>query len=179
METKRGRELTREELQTINLARKREFGSRYQLQPALDNREGDSIFFLLKNELDKTLAVGKIQDIKITFKNRVCLIPCFSTVIALQKHLGYGRLIMNAIKMYGEKQEKTIVGFCETSILPFYQQCDWEVLSPEDNRFLYVDINGNVIPNIVPGEVIFTRGKDKLMEQILNGDDKTAGVYRN
>ena len=68
METKRGRELTREELQTINLARKREFGSRYQLQPALDNREGDSIFFLLKNELDKTLAVGKIQDIKITFK---------------------------------------------------------------------------------------------------------------
>lgn len=175
--TKLGKELTEDELAIINVARKEVFGSEDLIDPAPGSLNWEAVFFILRDDANKIVAFVKLHLIKVVFQGITYPVFCISTLVSLVQGKGYGCQMLDEIKTYLAKQEKTALLFCETKLLPFYQKCGIEILPKEKNQFYYIVKNGKPVgPNIVPGEVIFVRGKDGLMERVLGSGDKRVGV---
>lgn len=181
IEGKKGKDLTQEELASINLGRRMMLGSKYDIDPKPGDDDFQADFFLLRDEAGKIAAFGKIEEIEVVHGGNHYPVLKFSTLVSFDKGRGHGKMVMAEIERYVKTQDKTAFGFCETSLIPFYKKCGLEVLSPKDNRFYYLDADGKPIVNhnIVPGEVIVVRGKDGLMEMVLSGRDKRVGVYKS
>ena len=115
---------------------------------------------------------------KVIFRDKTGPVYCVSTLISLETGKGFGCKVLAEIRNYLSSQKKTAFLFCETELLPFYRKCGLEILAKGDNQFYFIEKNGRPIvdPNIVPGEVVFIRGKDSLMERILASADKGVGV---
>lgn len=181
IERKKGGDLSREELSVINLGRRSKLGSKYDLDPRPGDDDFEADFFLLKDDFDRILAFAKLEEIEILFSGRYYPIMKFSMLVSPDGGKGYGKKVMREVEKYVETQDKTALGFCETTLVPFYKKCGFEVLSFVDNQFYYLDKEGKPIAdsNIVPGEVIVIRGKDGLMEKVLAGRNKRVGVYKS
>lgn len=177
-EIKNGKALSAEELLTINSGQRREFGLVDTVEPFSEPINPEALFVIVKNDFGQILAFGKLHEIGLVFHSLTYPILCISTLVSLDKGKGYGRILMKEIVSYLNKQRKTAVGFCETKLLPFYEKCGVEFLANDDNHFFYLLKNGETItdPKIVPGEVIFVRGKDGFMDIVLASADKRVGV---
>ena len=105
-----GRDITTEQLEAINLLRKKEFDSKKDI-----SFEPDNLLFLLTNPSDKLLCVGKLEELPVQFQEKTHIVFCVSTVIATTKGKGYGTLLMQEIKKFAGEKSKTLIGFCETS----------------------------------------------------------------
>lgn len=159
-------ELTDSELQIINKYRIIEFNTSELIGRPRGRGHSNALFLLLVDN-DKILAFGKIEELNFTFQKEVESIHKVSTIISIHKGKGHGRILMEAVKKYSIESGKSLVGFCETTLLPFYRKCGFDILSSSMNKFVYVDRAGKIIPNIVPGEVFYLKGKDQLMSRIL------------
>lgn len=178
IDVKQGLDLTKEELKLINLYREREFGSNAKINPHTNAKEGASLFFMLKDQTNEILAFGKVEELSINFQNADYGVLCFSTVVSTQKGRGYGRLLVEELKKFASAKGKTLIGFCETQLLPFYRKCGLKILSVDENNFVYVDSQGNIIPNIVPGEVVYFNAGDDIMNKIISASDKTVKILK-
>src|SRR5687767_5114703 len=133
--TKFGRELSDDEIKEINFHRQRVFHSNDPISPSPENKDWNNLFFLMKNHSGELLSFGRLHSLKLSLSNEDLEVLCFSMVVSTKKGQGYGRLIMDSIKRYGQEQGRTIIGFCETDLLPFYRKCNWKILKPKDNHF--------------------------------------------
>ena len=178
IQIKAGTDLTADELEVINSGRKMAFGAEDKIEPRLDDKNRETRFFLLKNSGENILAFGKLHLMKVVFQTQAYPVYCISTLVSLEMDKGYGKKLMKGIESYLVDKTMTAFAFCETDLLPFYRKCGLEILAKENNQFYYIEKNGKAITNlnIVPGEVVFIRGKDSLMERILASADKGVGV---
>lgn len=176
---KTGKDLSQKELEAINHHRQSVFGTNDPYVPMPDNKDWSNRFILIKNCSDELLSFGRIHPIKLSHVDGTYTVNCFTGVVSTRPGQGYGKLVIDEMKKIADASGKTVIGFCETDLLPFYRKCGYEVLSPEDNQFVYVDERGVIIPKIVPGEVIYYPGKDGIIEKILNSSDKTVRVRKN
>lgn len=173
-----GRALSGSTLEIINTYRVREFHSRTTLNKN-DPEVSTSLFFLLYSKFNhRLLAFGKLRRIPIVVQGKKEKIICISTVIAIQKGKGLGRLLMSSVKKYLLKTNKPALGFCETELLPFYKKCGFTLIEPKLNNFVYMNKRHQVIPNIVPGEVFyFSPSRSELVDLISDGKTQ-IGILR-
>lgn len=188
IQIKLGKDLTVKELEAINEYRLKEFKSKTLINPRKDNENWKAQFFLLYTDEYVLKAFGKLSDIQIALNptgdrvsrpvgSRVYDVPCISTIIATEKGCGFGKQLVQGMIEYVKKTGKTAIGFCETGLLGFYEKCGFGIAPAIDNHFVYQDKEGNVLPNIVPGEVIYVSGSDDLMDKILTSQEQ-VGVFR-
>lgn len=177
-EIKTGGKLTTGELTQINGHRVIEFQSKELIDPAKVQKDAEDLFFLLKEKGNKLLAFGRLENLEIYFQGKPYQVFCVSTVVATEKGRGYGSMILEEIKKFSIEKGKTLLGFCETSLLPFYRKCGFYILSPEDNKFVYAKENGEIIPDFVPGEVFYIDGGEKILARVLEARDKTVKILR-
>lgn len=173
---KKGRELNQEEWGVINRLRRVEFGAVEDLTP--DESEEEENWLFLKATTGEVLAIGRLSELRVRFEDKEEELLFFSTVIASKKGKGYGRRMMEAIKERGQREGRTVIGFCETDLLPFYEAVGFEIVKAKDNRFVYIDAAGKELKKIVPGEVIYSPGRDGFMERVLSSKSKRVEVYR-
>ena len=178
VEVKTGKNLTKKELESINLYRIKEFHSKKAISLSRETKDWLNLFFFLKDNHDKLLSFGIVEDLEINFQGKSYDVLCVSTVVATQKNLGYGKMLMEKTKEYASGKGKTLIGFCEGSLLPFYQKCGFKILNEEENKFVYIDPHGEVIHNIVPGEVFYISGIDEVIDKVISVVDKTVKVPR-
>src|SRR5688572_28971951 len=156
---KLGKDLTKEELDLINFHRQKAFGHDDPYTPSPENKDWNNVFVLVKDDLGELLSFGRLHSIELRLSSgEMREVYCFASVVSTKQKMGYGKLVMDEIKKYVEETGITVIGFCETDLIPFYRKCGYQVLSPEDNQFVYVDEKGDIIPGIVPGEVIYYSG---------------------
>lgn len=177
-EVKTGEELSPWELTQINRYRIWEFQSKTMIDPSKVKKDAEDLFFLLKEKGNKLLAFGRLENLEMYFRGKPYQVFCVSTVVATEKGRGYGSIILEEIKKFSMKKGKTLLGFCETSLLPFYRKCGFYILSPEDNKFVYAKENGEIIPDFVPGEVFYIDGGEKILARVLEARDKTVKILR-
>lgn len=167
------------DLAQINTFRSEEFGIASSSDLSCYNEGKTSLFFLLKDDGGKLLAFALLEDLLLRFQKELPSVLCVSTVIATQKGKKFGVHILSEVQKFAKEKGKTLLGFCETDMIPYYRKCGFTILSNEDNQFMYCDEKGNHIPNIVPGEVFYLDGNDRIMETILSSSDKRVFVLRN
>lgn len=173
-----GQELSPSDLAQINSYRVQEFQSKSAIDPSKDAKDAVDIFFLLEEDDHNLLAFGRLGNLEIYFNGEQSSVLCVSTVVATEKNHGYGSKLLEEIKRFAKEKDKTLLGFCETPLLPFYRKCGFQILTPEDNKFVYADEKGEIIPDVVPGEVFYVDGTDKVIGRVLQATDKTVKVLR-
>ncbi len=176
---KPGKLLTKQELKEINSHRQRVFQSDDPISINYNSQDRTNLFILVKDNTGHLLSFAKVHPLNLHFAGQIHPVHGFSTIVSTQTGKGYGKLAIEGIKKLVRQTNRTAIGFCETALLPFYRNCGLEILTPQDNQFVYVNALGKIIPGIVPGEVIYIRGKDQVMEKILNSTDKTVKIPRD
>ncbi len=172
------RKIDAEDVVTINHFRLQEFGIDTSINQNNTKEEQNSLFFLLKDDDRTLLAFALLEELPLRFHTESLLVLCVSTVIATQRGNNYGIQVLMKVQQYAKEKGRTVLGFCETDLIPFYQKCGFDILSNEDNQFMYCDESGKILPHIVPGEVFYLDGHDKVIESILSSSDKRVLVSR-
>jgi hypothetical protein len=85
---------------------------------------------------------------------------------------------VKAMQEYAKERDILLLGFCETPLIPFYRHCEFSILESSDNQFVYTNHEGEIIPNIFPGEIFYMDSSEKLMEIIIGSEDKTVKIER-
>jgi N-acetylglutamate synthase-like GNAT family acetyltransferase len=172
------RKLSTNDLAEINTFRSQEFGVEIPINSISSNEDQDSFYFLLKDGNDM-LAFAMVSELPLKFRNESVSVLCVSTMIATQKGKRYGTRVLAEIQKYAKEKGRTLLGFCETDLIPYYQKSGFSILSNEDNQFVYIDEKGKIIPKIVPGEVFYRDGADGVISRILSEADKQVKVSRS
>jgi len=175
---KSGGELTREELETINLYRRSEFGAKEETRPESGNGDWRNKYFLIKDGQGGVLAFGVIRPAQIQFQQKIYSILEFVSLVSIKKGEGYGSSLMEQMKKYAEVEGKTLIGFCTSDMVPFYQKNGLETTMGLPDRFEFIKDELS-FPGETPGEAVYVGGEDKLIEELSKFPQETAYIYRH
>lgn len=159
---KEGNQLTTDEINQINQAKSREF----KVPPIPKEQKQKTIFFLLKDG-EKILAIGELIPIEpIKFNGETFFVLGIGGIIANEKRKGFGREVINAIRVYLKDKSKTGVGSCALHNKIFYEKCGLGVNCSSLKRFIFRE-KGKKIINTTDNCVIYQGGSDSFMEKVL------------
>lgn len=167
-----GKELSSEDIKTINTTRLQEFGSKEAINPQPNNDDWTKVYFL-EREKEYLVAFGRLHNVTITFRNADYHIFGIATVVALEKGKGYGKLLLNTMQTYIQKAGKTGIGFCNQKITPFYKKCGFGIIPDGQKRFEY-----SKQPRFTGSDAIYIKGEDGLVNKMLEFPNETAHLSR-
>jgi len=173
-----GSDLTQNDLDSINLLRKREFNVDIPISPRPDNESWTDKFFFAKDPSGSILAFSILRDTRVDFRQKTYSVFEFNALTATVKRKGYGALLLNKIKKYAKLQGKTLIGFCTDELIPFYLKAGLEMITPEANRFAFYQ-DRQSFPGETPGEAVFVSGADGLIEEMRKYPEETAYLTRH
>jgi len=164
---KDGKELTKDELDVINLWREKEFNSKSVIEPKLNDDNWNKKYFLLFEGINKLVAFARLHEVKLEFLGEEYSILGLATLISTERRKGYGKRLVLEMKRYIELSGKAGIGFCNKKLTEFYKDCGFGIIVDGTSRFLYKDNNNLVKDPWGGGDVIYVEGKDGLITKIL------------
>lgn len=175
---KSGRDLTDKELGIVNKYRKIEFNSKNSIDPQLGNEDWENNYFLVKDDQESVLAFGVIRVTEIEFRRKIYPVLEFISVVSIVKRRGYGSLVMEEMKKYSSKEGKTLIGFCISDLVPFYLKTGFETTMGSKDRFCFKKDKWS-FPGETPGEAVYVRGRDCLIDGMLQHPQEEIYVTRH
>lgn len=168
--TKRGKELTKEEVDFMIQNRVSEYGENTK---DFENKEQDSLFFFfIKNSHIK--AFGMLKPIDIRFEGKDYKIMGIGNVMSVTKGQGYGRILINNILDYLNENKLTGIGFAEDAVVGFYRSCGLCTNEKIATRFRYIyqanpsNTEHEARERLTDGDnMIYVSGTDGLIERIM------------
>ena len=173
-----GSDLTQNDLDSINLLRKREFNADIPISPKPDNESWTDKFFFANDPTGGVLAFGILRVTRVDFRQKTYSVFEFNALIATVKKKGYGGLLLNKIREYAKLQGKTLLGFCTSELIPFYLNAGLETITAETNRFAFYQ-DRQSFPGETLGEAVFVSGLDGLIEEMRKYPKETAYIVRH
>lgn len=173
-----GSEVIKNDLDSVNLWRKREFNSDIPISPKPDNEDWNNEFFFAKDSSGNILAFGILRVTNIDFRQETYPVFEFNALIATVKKRGYGALLLNKIREYTQSQGKTLLGFCTDELIPFYLKTGLEGIPSETNRFSFYKDNLS-FSGETPGVAVFVSGADDLIEEMKKYPEEVALITRH
>lgn len=158
----KNKNLTKNQKETINRARKKEFG-KDEAKDFSKDYEPETLWFFVKKK-NKIVSLGGIRPIKIKFLGRTYKIGGICSTISLEKKKGYGKIMVAFMIDYSRKTEKTILGF--TGKTEFFKKADMGTKKDFIKRFVWIKPNGEKVYDD-DGDGIYYERKDKLISKIL------------
>lgn len=179
MVIKEGRELTKNELELINLWRKKEFNSKSVIEPKEGDDNWNKKYFLLLNGDSVLVAFARLHEIELEFMGERYHILGISTLIAVEKGKGYGKELVLKMMDYIRGVGKTGIGFCNKKLTEYYRKCGFGTIVDGTLRFLYKDEKGELFNDPWGGgDVIYVEGEDGLMKKVLDNPEIEVTSYR-
>lgn len=158
----KNKNLTKKQKETINNARKKEFG-KDEAKDFSKDYEPETLWFFVKKK-NKIVSLGGIRPIKIKFLGKTYKIGGICSTISLEKKKGYGKIMVAFMVDYSRKTGKTILGF--TGKTEFFKKADMGTKKDFIRRFVWVKPNGKKVYDN-DGDGIYYEGKDRLISKIL------------
>jgi hypothetical protein len=172
-----GRDLSPEEIRLINHYRKLEFNSQNPIAPNPDNDDWQKPYFLLRDR-DDLVAFGRLHSIDVEFRETRYEILGIATIIAIIKGSGFGRELMNEIKLYVNQSGKTAIGFCDPKVSGFYEKCGYSILQEGMSHFDFSVQDRRIAPPHPHDYVLYLDGRDRLMQAIHRYPKEKVTAYR-
>lgn len=129
----------------------------------------DRLMFILRDDADEICAVGGLKTVKVLFRGKEYEIHGIGGVVAVRKGNGCGKVLMQAIIGYLEKEDLNGVGFCTRFNTPFYEKCGFNVERDLLSRFVKKEVDGSlsIHPDEDDEDVLYIEGKDEFMNEVL------------
>ena len=176
---KKGKELTKDELQLINNARKREFNSKSKINPQPENEHWEKKYFLLKDKNNSLLAFARLHNVDVEFMKKRYPALGLATLIAIEKGKGFGKKLVTYIRKYIENSKITGIGFCNKKLTNYYRKTGFGIIENATLRTLYKDPKGNLHHDKWGGgDVIYVQGKDELIKEITSNPNENIFIFR-
>jgi hypothetical protein len=158
----KNKNLTKKYRDTINKARKKEFG-KDSIKDFKEDYENETLWFFVKRK-NKIVSLGGLRPIKIKYLGKIYSIRGICSSISLIKDKGYGTIIVNTMINYAQKTGKILLGFTEATA--FFKKTNLETKKGFIKRFVWIKSNGKKVYDN-KGDGIYYEGKDKLISKIL------------
>jgi len=164
---KLGKELTKKELEVINVYRKKEFDSKSLIDPKATNEEWNKIYFLVKGgKANKLLSFACFHNVTISYKDEKYDVLGIARVVSVEKSKGYGRTLMDEMRRYMIENNKMGVGFCNSNTSEFYKKSGFFVAKSAENRFVFKDDRKDAT-RIIEDVIVFDTTK-QFLSNLLN-----------
>lgn len=173
-----GSDLIQNDLDLINLLRKREFNSDIPIIPKSDNEDWTNKFFFAKNSSGNILAFAILRVTNIDFCQKAYPVFEFNALIATAKRKGHGALLLNKVSEHAKSQGKTLIGFCTSELVPFYLKTGFEIMPGKEDKFSFHQDQWS-FPGESPGAAVFVPGADSLIEEMKKYPKETAYLTRH
>lgn len=161
----KGSAISNSDLEVVNEYRKKYFDRNKMWDHETNNHFHDRIIFLLKE--DSVLkAFCTIRDFEVYVNEVKHEILGLQLVSSVEKGKGYGKILMEAVKEYISKQDKTLIGFSEKHITLFYKKTGFNIYIDGSDKFVYVKDDGERYKD-GPGDAIFIGPKDSFMFEVV------------
>ncbi len=169
VEIKKGDRLSKTELDLIVKTNIKTFNSCKEYEKELkilkDEEMESSFFFVKKGKQD--VSFGLLRPIKIKYLRKNYNIFGISNMISIKKGKGYGKILVQAMKDFLSKKDKTAIGFCHEGNVGFYKKSGLIVEGKLKNRFFYDYGDSKENKNAMQDFVIYQEGKDKFPTKLL------------
>ena len=97
----------------------------------------DSLFHLLTDNNDTILSLARInQKFSLSIKEDVCSFAEFVGFVSVEKHKGYGSVLLQLTKEHAKKNDIQLIGFCKKELRPFYRKNDIELMEDKASFIL-------------------------------------------
>ncbi len=169
IEIKKGKDLSKKELDFIVKTNIDTFNTCKDYEKELKllkEEEMQSTFFFVKKN-NKIVSFGLLRPVKIKYLGKGYNIFGISNMISIIKKKGYGKILVQAMKDFLSKKEKTGLGFCSKENTLFYKKSGVIVEGKLKNRFFYDYGNSQKNIEAMKGFVIYWEGKDKFVTKVL------------
>jgi hypothetical protein len=173
-----GRNLSTEELDTINRHKKLEFNTSIIIAPKPGDDDWDKPYFLVRYK-GELVAFGRLHTLQVEFESEPYTILGIATIIAIQKGRGYGAELMSGMKRYIVESELTAIGFCDPLVSAFYETCGYSIISHGVARFQFLDKDKRAIGPPRPNDdVVYLDGRDGLARNIRVHQSERVITFR-
>jgi hypothetical protein len=169
-----GKELSREDLIKINEHRKIEFHSDTNINPNPDNDDWEKPYFLVRNGSGKLVSFGRLHYLKVMFRGKLYPILGIASILSIEKRKGFGKIVIEEMEKFIRKRKMTAIGFCDNEDVAFYEKCGLGILKNSIDRFIF----SKGSKSEKPGDVIYFKGSDKLIERALKYSDEKIITFR-
>lgn len=177
-EIKKGNKLTKKEIETIAKTNIDNFITCTDLKKEIDSLKNSeskgSIFFFVKYK-NKIVSLGQLIPLKIRYLGKGYNLFEISNMISIKRGKGYGKILVQAMKDFLIKKQKTGLGFCHKGNVEFYKKSGLIVEGKLKNRFFYDYGNSKENKEAMKDFVLYWEGKDKFPTKIL----KTKSLIEN
>jgi len=164
---KKGSSLSNQEVKLMNLARKKEFGTKEIKDFKKDYPLDSNYFFVLDK---KIVAFGILIPISIDYLGKKYKIMGICSIISLKKGKGYGKILIQAMISYLKKTNKTGLGF--TTKTKFFKKAGLKTKKNFIKKFVYVNPKTKEKVYDNEGDGIYLEGKDKFISKVINNKSK-------
>ncbi len=162
IEIVKNKDLSKKQKETINNARKKEFGKN-EVKDFSKNYEPRTLWFFIKDK-NKVVSFAGIIPIKVKYNRKTYNIGGICSTISLVKKRGYGKVMVHALIDYSKKKGKAIVGF--TGETKFFAKVGLGTKKNFIRRFVWVKKNGERTYDS-DGDGIYYEGKDKFISKVF------------
>lgn len=169
--------LIRCDLDIINQKRKDVFGATDLIDPRLNDNDRVNIYVFLRNGKGDVLAFVILRKTQVVFCAVNYLILEFVSLVSVVEKQGYGLALLGELKKYAADEKSTLIGFCTSELLPFYQKCGFDTFESDSSRFVF-EADERSFPGETPGEAIFVGGQDGLIDEMKKHPGDLAYIKR-
>lgn len=170
VEIKKGNELTKKEIETIAKANIDNFITCTDLKKELNSLKNSeskgSTFFFVKDR-NKIVSLGQLIPLKIKYLGKNYNLFGISNMISIKKGKGYGKILVQAMKDFLIKKQKTGLGFCHKGNVKFYKKSGLIVENKLKNRFFYDYGDSKENKDAMQDFVLYLEGKDNFPTKVL------------
>ena len=179
---KKGKNLTQEELDTINKIRKIEFAgfasAHHSIKPQQGNEHWKELYFLVKNPKNSIMAFARIQDIDIIFMKQNYSIIGIVTVVSVIKGQGYGKTLIKEMTNHITQKDKTAIAFTDRNTSSFYKRFGFTIIPEGSVRFYHRAPEGELISDELVSDLVCLNGQDKLIEAMIENPEEKVLLPR-
>lgn len=164
-----GKDLKQDVLDIINEYRKKRLDRSSTWDHQNNNYFHDRLFFLVRDD-NKLVSFGTLRSIKVYINGKEIGIMGIQAVISIVQGKGYGKVLMQEMIKYADKNDSILVGFCEHKNAEFYIKSGLEVFENKNLNFIFVRENGEEYTE--EGDVIYYSAKDSIIKDALINNRK-------
>ena len=166
--SKKTRNLTKKEIEFMNLARMNEYGTGSEVDFKKEDKNGEFIFV---KDGNKIMAFGMMKPVKVKLGNKRYTIMGLGRDLSLEKRKGWGRKFnsgrISKLKALG----KTGVAFTGRKNIDFFKKVGYNIEKNGIKKFRYLNPETKKLVKDDDGDMVYYEGKDRFITKLLNSKD--------
>jgi len=136
-----GKDLPEEVIKMMEDQRVKEYGENTK---DFRNKERESTFFFLKDD-DEVKAFGMLKPVTLYYEGKPYPIMGIANVMAVEKSKGWGKVLMQQITEYLERNKIPGMGNTYSGNFEFYKKCGYTFVPGLLQRMVYLKDNGEEV----------------------------------